>query len=122
MADELTAQAAVRIGAAAEELAARYLLARGLTIVARNFRVRGGEIDLIAQDGKTLLFVEVRMRSRKDFGGAGASITSSKQQRLIHAARHYLQTHGEVDCRFDCILLQGLNADSIDWIQGAFSA
>jgi putative endonuclease len=111
-----------RIGMAAEELAARHLLAHGLGIVERNFRIRGGEIDLIAKDGKSLVFVEVRLRSRSDFGGAGASITVKKQQRIILAARHYLQTHGEQACRFDCVLLDALDARAIEWIKGAFSA
>jgi putative endonuclease len=119
MADEAVRQ---RIGAAAEELAARHLLAHGLSIVERNFRVRGGEIDLIARDGKTLVFVEVRLRSRGDFGGAAASITAQKQQRVILAARHYLQAHGEQACRFDCMLFDALDAKSAEWIQGAFSA
>lgn len=111
-----------RIGMAAEELAARHLLANGLRIIERNFRVRGGEIDLIARDGKNLVFVEVRLRSRNDFGGAGASITLQKQQRIILAARHYLQTHGEQACRFDCILLEALDVKALEWIKGAFSA
>lgn len=111
-----------RIGAAAEELAARHLLDHGLSIVERNFRVRGGEIDLIAREARTLVFVEVRLRSRSDFGGASASITYKKQQRLIHAAQHYLQTHGEQSCRFDAVLLDALDPKSIEWIKGAFSA
>lgn len=111
-----------RIGAAAEELAARHLLNHGLRIVERNFRVRGGEIDLIARDGKDLVFVEVRLRTHGGFGGAGASITVQKQQRLILAARHYLQTHGEQSCRFDCVLLNALDAKAVEWIKGAFSA
>ena len=119
MSDEALRQ---RIGAAAEELAARHLLGHGLRIIERNFRVRGGEIDLIAKDGKTLVFVEVRLRSRGDFGGAAASITGRKQQRIILAARHYLQTHGEQPCRFDAVLLDALDAKAVEWIRGAFSA
>lgn len=119
MSDEVIRQ---RIGNAAEELAARHLLAHGLRILERNFRVRGGEIDLIARDGKSLVFVEVRLRTRPDFGGAAASITGKKQQRIILAARHYLQTHGEQACRFDAVLLDALDAQAIEWIKGAFSA
>lgn len=119
MTDEVIRQ---RIGAAAEELAARHLLAHGLRIIERNFRVRGGEIDLIAQDGASLVFVEVRLRSRGDFGGAAASITARKQQRIILAARHYLQTHGEQACRFDAVLLNALDANAVEWLKGAFSA
>lgn len=104
-------------GAAAEDRAARFLEQHGLGIVERNFRVRGGEIDLICRDGRSLVFVEVRQRSRADYGGAAASITPAKQARLILAARHWLMRHGEVPCRFDCVLLEG---DRIQWLRDAF--
>jgi putative endonuclease len=109
-------------GAAGEQLAADYLQRRGLTLVERNFRVRGGEIDLICRDGRTTVFVEVRLRSRGDFGGAAASITAAKQARLILAARHWLLRHGETPCRFDCILLDGLEPENIEWLRDAFNA
>ena len=109
-------------GAAAEQLAADYLSRQGLSIIERNFRVRGGEIDLICRDGKTTVFVEVRMRSRGDFGGAAASITATKQARLILAARHWLLRHGEMPCRFDCVLLDGPNTPSVEWLRNAFAA
>lgn len=109
-------------GAAGEQLAADYLQGRGLALIERNFRVRGGEIDLICRDGRTTVFVEVRLRSRGDFGGAAASITAAKQARLILAARHWLLRHGETPCRFDCILLDGLEAKNIEWLRDAFSA
>jgi len=104
-------------GAAAEALAARYLVGRNLSIIGRNFRVRGGEIDLICRDGRTVVFVEVRLRSRSDFGGAAASITPEKQARVILAARHWLARHGEQPCRFDCLLLDGRD---IEWLRDAF--
>ncbi len=109
-------------GAAAEQLAADYLQRQGLTLIERNFRVRGGEIDLICRDGKTTVFVEVRLRSSGNFGGAAASITATKQARLILAARHWLLRHGETPCRFDCILLDGLEFKNIEWLRDAFSA
>jgi putative endonuclease len=108
-------------GAAAEHLAADYLVRLGLSVIERNFRVRGGEIDLVCRDGKTTVFVEVRLRSSSDFGGAAASITAAKQARLVLAARHWLLRHGETPCRFDCILLDGLN-NKIEWLRNAFSA
>jgi len=108
-----------RRGHEAETRAAAYLEARGLRLLERNFRVRGGEIDLICRDGKTLVFVEVRLRSRGDFGGAAASITTSKQRRIILAARHYLAGRADCDCRFDCVLLDG---ERLEWIRDAFSA
>ncbi len=109
-------------GAAAEQLAADYLQSRGLRLVERNFRVRGGEIDLVCRDGTTTVFVEVRLRSRSDFGGAAASITATKQTRLVLAARHWLQRNGETPCRFDCVLLDGLEPKNIEWMRDAFSA
>ena len=75
-------------------MAAEFLVARGLAIVARNFRTRRGEIDLIARDGATLVFVEVRLRRSQSFGGAGASITAAKSARLTTAARVYLARLG----------------------------
>ena len=104
-------------GREAEARAARYLESCGQRIVDRNFRVRGGEIDLICRDGAVLVFVEVRQRSRSDFGGAGASITASKRRRLILAARHYLAGKPDCDCRFDCVLLDG---ERLEWIKNAF--
>lgn len=106
-------------GREAEDKAARHLERAGLRIVARNFRVRGGEIDLICRDSRTLVFVEVRQRSRSDFGGAAASITPSKQRRIVLAARHYLAGQPDCDCRFDCVLLDG---ERLEWLKDAFSA
>lgn len=108
-------------GREAENLAAAMLEKRGLRIVERNFRVRGGEIDLICRDGKVLVFVEVRQRSRGDFGGAAASITAAKQHRIVLAARHYLAGQAPCDCRFDCVLLDGPAGDRLEWIRDAFA-
>lgn len=109
-------------GAAAEDLAALYLARNELTVLERNFRVRGGEIDLICRDGESLVFVEVRLRSNTHYGGAAASITATKQRRIIQAARHWLAKHGEQICRFDCILLDALDESRIEWIKNAFAA
>ncbi|WP_353739438.1 YraN family protein [Accumulibacter sp.] len=111
-------------GRIAEELAARFLEGQGLTVLARNYRCRGGEVDLICRDKQGLVFVEVRLRRNANYGGAAASITSTKQRRIILAAQHYLaaQAGRESDCRFDCILLDGLSAATIEWICDAFSA
>jgi putative endonuclease len=109
-------------GAAGEQRAAEYLQARGLRLIERNFRVRGGEIDLICQDGAMTVFVEVRSRARADYGGAGASITAAKRARLIMAARHWLARHGERPCRFDCVLIDGPQAERLEWLRDAFSA
>jgi putative endonuclease len=106
-------------GEVAEQLAADHLLRQGLKLIERNFRVRGGEIDLICRDGKTLVFVEVRQRSRSDFGGAGASITAAKRRRIVLAAQHYLAGQPACDCRFDCVLIDG---ERLEWIKNAFAA
>ncbi|HEX7466326.1 MAG TPA: YraN family protein, partial [Usitatibacter sp.] len=96
--------AAQATGGAAEEAAARYLEERGLEIVARNYRTRLGEIDLVARDGATLVFVEVRMRSSERFGGAAESIGWRKRSRLEAAARQYLaRLRREPACRFDVV-------------------
>lgn len=111
-------------GQIAEELAARFLEDRGLTVLARNYRCRGGEVDLICREKQVLVFVEVRLRRNANYGGAAASITSGKQRRIILAAQHYLaaQPGREPDCRFDCILLDGLSAAAIEWLCDAFPA
>lgn len=118
-------------GEHAEALAAEFLAGRGLRIVARNFRVKGGELDLVAEEGRTLVFVEVRLRSNPRFGGAGESITATKRRRVILAARCFLSTrrnYADRACRFDCVLLNGLiGADTqgsgrIEWIRDAFPA
>lgn len=106
------------VGAAAETLAAEYLMRQGLTIVARNFRTRAGELDLVARDGRTLVFVEVRMRRSASHGGAVESITAQKRRRLVAAANGYLAMLGrEPPCRFDAILLRSLDPSTIEWRQ-----
>jgi putative endonuclease len=103
-------------GAHAEALAADYLMRHGMTIVVRNFRTRFGEIDLIARDGRTLVFVEVRLRRSTGFGGAVESITARKRARLVAAANGYLAGLGrEPPCRFDAILMDSLDPQAIDW-------
>ena len=109
-------------GAAGEQLAAEFLQRNGLKLIERNFRVRGGEIDLICRDGTSTVFVEVRRRSRSDYGGAAASITATKRARLILAARHWLLRHGEGPCRFDCVLIEGAQGERIEWLRNAFTA
>ena len=109
-------------GAAAEAIAAAHLARHGLRILARNWRMRGGEIDLICADGETLVFVEVRLRTRADYGGAAASITVAKQRRLVLAARHYLSGRPEVPCRFDAVLLDRVHQAGLVWIKDAFAA
>ena len=107
-------------GAEAEDRAARFLAQQGLDIVARNYRTRFGEIDLIARDGAVLVFVEVRMRSSEGFGGAAGSVDSRKQSRIVAAARQFLASlTREPPCRFDVVTLEG---GAPKWLRGAFEA
>ena len=122
--NDTTAETSKAIGDRAEDQSARFLESHGLKVLVRNFRCRGGEIDLICRDGKALVFVEVRLRRNACFGGAAASITQGKQRRIILAAQHYLAIHAknDADCRFDCLLLDGNPEHPIEWIRDAFSA
>ena len=107
-------------GGAGEERAEELLARNGLAIVARNYRTKAGEIDLIARDGPTLVFVEVRLRSARAFGGAAASVTPRKQRRIVAAARQFLMRVSPLPpCRFDVI---ALDAGEPQWIRGAFDA
>ena len=110
------------LGARAEELCAELLRKAGLRVLARNWRCRHGEIDLVAEEGGTLVFAEVRYRRDERFGGAAESVTLAKQGRLIAAARLYLMRRPDADCRFDVLLLDSLEAGRIRWIRNAFTA
>jgi putative endonuclease len=108
-------------GAQAEQLAESFLSKQGLQLVARNYRCRFGEIDLIMQDAESLVFVEVRMRRSAQYGGAAGSIHAAKQQRLIAAAQHYLAgLRTTPACRFDAILMNEVDAAHVEWIKDAF--
>ena len=110
-------------GAAAEQRALQFLFSQGLQLVEANFRSRHGEIDLILREGAVLVFAEVRMRSREDFGGAGASISVTKQTKLIKTAQIYLMRFPKPPpCRFDALLLGAAEAGAIEWIKDAFRA
>lgn len=107
-------------GALAEQQAAQYLLQQGLKPVAQNYRSRFGEIDLIMQDGATLVFVEVRLRRSANFGGAAASIDAHKQRRLIRTAQQYLAGLAHIPpCRFDAVLMDD---NGMQWLKNAFEA
>lgn len=114
-------------GDRAEALALQHLQQHGLALVCRNYRVargprsHGGEIDLIMRerDG-TVVFVEVRSRADGTFGGALASVTARKQQRLAFAAQHYLAGLRRLPpCRFDVVAIDG---DAVQWARAAFDA
>ncbi len=121
----------IRAGRAAEEAAAAWLAAQGVLILDRNVRVPGGEIDILAQHGQRLLFVEVRWRRDDRFGGACASIGRQKRQRLHRAALSWLlqqrqqqvmprdgQPYHELPCRIDALCRDGNGPAGWNWIQG----
>jgi putative endonuclease len=108
-------------GQAAEDAAAELLQTAGLRVLTRNYKTPGrggGEIDIIARDGNTLVFVEVRQRKSSAYGGAAASISPSKQARWRYAAQVYVQQFGSQppDCRFDAVLFEGGQAPV--WLRG----
>ncbi len=101
-------------------MAAAFLTQHRLRVLERNYRCRSGEIDLIARDGDTLVFVEVRLRRSDRYGGAAASVDRAKQMRLLRAARHYLGGRPEQSCRFDVLLLDALDPQRVEWLRDAF--
>ncbi len=108
-------------GDAAEDVALHYLQAQGLKLLERNYRTPGrggGEIDLIMRDKDgTLLFIEVRQRSSKQHGGAAASISATKQKRIVFAARFYLTRIKPLPpCRFDVVSVE----EKVTWLKAAF--
>ena len=118
--DLLRRTARQRTGDAAEDQALDHLQRQGLRLVERNFRCKGGEIDLILRDGATVVFVEVRSRASAAFGGAAASITPAKQRRLLLAAQVWLQGRRELPaCRFDVIAVEG---GQLQWLRNVIEA
>lgn len=93
-------------GAVAEERAVRWLRKRGYRVLARNVRNAGGELDLVAQDGDTLCFIEIKARTSAAFGGAVAAVDWTKRGKLVRAARAYLSREPwEGPCRFDVLAI-----------------
>jgi putative endonuclease len=110
----------IETGRKAEDLAAAFLQAKGLTIVEKKFRAKVGEIDVIAKDGDEIVFVEVRARASAEFGGAAASVGGGKRRKLIRAASLWLQARGwDGACRFDVVALDG---GKLEHLPAAFDA
>ena len=113
-------------GQHAENAACTFLQQHGLQLIQRNFYSKRGEIDLIMRERDMLVFVEVRYRASATYGGAAASVTASKQQKIIAAARYFLHYHPQyASCaaRFDVLAIQARGHDwHIDWIPAAFLA
>ncbi len=116
------------VGAAFEARAREFLQRQRLRFVARNVCCRGGEIDLVMSDRDgALVFVEVRARAQRRYGGAAASIGWQKRQRIVRAARHYLATRAatnrhprdEPACRFDVV---AFDSGRLVWLRDAFRA
>jgi len=111
-----------QLGNQAEERAAQHLQQAGYEILARNFRCRMGELDIVARRGRLLVVAEVRMRSSQQFGGAAASVTYPKRIRILRATRYLLTCRpvlATLIVRFDTLLISGPEG-AIDWIEDAF--
>lgn len=115
------------IGRSAEDIAADFLAAQGLAVVLRNYRRRGGELDIVAREGDVLVIAEVRTRSTDEFGGAAASVDGWKQHKIIRAATQLLQQRrdlAKLRVRFDVIVVRGVDgpSPSVEWLKHAFEA
>lgn len=111
-------------GARFEDLALAHAQRSGLTLLARNFNCRHGELDLVMRDGDVLAFIEVRYRRGNAYGGAAASVGARKRARLVAAAQQFLQAHpawARHACRFDVIAIDGDAAQpTFEWLRDAF--
>ena len=111
------------VGDRGEQLALEYLQKRGLQLLERNYRCTGGEIDLVMLHRDTLALIEVRLRQDRSFGGAAASVTDTKQRRLLVAAQRLLQqrpAYRRYRARFDLVAIEDAAAPRIEWIKDAF--
>ena len=118
-------EARVALGKTGEDLACRELERRGYTILARRWRQRGGEIDIIARDGPTLVFVEVKARDGSAFGEGSEAVTPRKQGRITQLALLYLARHRLMDtpCRFDVVSISvDCEPPVVEVFQNAFDA
>lgn len=111
-----------------EDRAAQWLQDKGLRLLGRNFSCKAGEIDIIAQHGDCLVFIEVRSRSNRQFASAAASVDRHKQRRILRTAQVFLQKRPElaaIPCRFDVIAFEPPQSGTgleLHWIKAAFTA
>lgn len=115
------------IGRSAEDIAAEFLEREGLTVLMRNYRRKGGELDIVARDADVLVIAEVRTRSTETFGGAAASIDGWKQHKIVRAATQLLQQRkdlAKLRARFDVLVVYGAGDahPRVEWIKHAFEA
>ncbi|MFP6770522.1 MAG: YraN family protein [Planctomycetaceae bacterium] len=116
-----------KLGERGEDLAARFLVTRGLTVSERRYRTRQGEIDLVCRDRDTVVFVEVKTRRTRKAGEPFEAITRHKQQRLTRLALAYLKRHDllEAPARFDVVSIlysEKTPTPTIDYFRDAFPA
>jgi putative endonuclease len=114
-----------KMGDIGETLAQQYLTDQGLSIIDKNFHCRFGEIDIIATDQASIIFIEVKYRKKNDFGGAISAVSVKKQQKVTKSARIYLQQQQlneyNTACRFDVVAIDGsIEENNITWIKNAF--
>jgi putative endonuclease len=118
-------QARVALGKTGEDLACGELEKRGYEIIARRYRQRSGEIDIVARDGETTVFVEVKARDSREFGDAAEAVTSHKQRRIVRLAAEYVTRHHLANrpCRFDVVAIHfEAGGPQIEVFQNAFDA
>jgi putative endonuclease len=118
-------RARVILGKTGEDLACDELERRGYVILARRYRKRGGEIDIIARDGETIVFVEVKTRDGRDFGDGAEAVTPLKRKRMTDIAMDYLARRRQTECRcrFDVVSIQVESGRAaIELIPNAFDA
>jgi putative endonuclease len=118
-------RARVELGKTGEDLACVELERRGYAILARRYRCQGGELDIVARDGTTVVFVEVKTRRSTQFGAGSEAVTAAKRRRIVRLAQEYLARHRvpECPCRFDVVSIQ-IDRDpvAIEVFQNAFDA
>ncbi len=122
---DTVSRARQKLGKTGEDLACRELERRGYAIVARRYRRRGGELDIIARDGGTLVFVEVKARDSHEFGEAAEAVTPYKRRRIARVAMDYVMLHrlSNCPCRFDVVAIHfEAGQPSIEVFQNAFDA
>src|SRR4029079_2202839 len=113
------------VGIQGEDRAVDELERRGYAILARRYRTRHGEIDIVARDGETIVFVEVKAKESGDFGRAAHAVTAEKQRRVISMAVDYLARHRlhRSPCRFDVVAIDGADGETVlTYYRGAFTA
>ncbi|PCI38715.1 MAG: YraN family protein [Thiotrichales bacterium] len=114
----------IKIGTSYEKLAAQFLITKGLKLLKTNYKTKIGEIDLIMQDGQTIVFVEVKYRKSSNYGSPAESVTYKKQHLLRQTALYYLQTNqlSDASCQFDVIGITdgATSGKNIQWIRNAF--